>query len=117
MKDEEMAEEYAEKHSFRVPYDGSNKFYDDTDFKASKDGFLAGLKAGRPQWHKANEIQCYEDVPNDKNKIYVWVVNIAKFEKDKPILETRVGDCDLLEYDIMAYHLIKWCEIPNFDKE
>ena len=51
MKDEEMAEEYAEKHSFRVPYDGSNKFYDDTDFKASKDGFLAGLKVGKLQWH------------------------------------------------------------------
>ena len=28
---EKEAEEYAEKHAFRVPYDGSNKFYDDKD--------------------------------------------------------------------------------------
>ena len=38
------AEEYADKHAFRVPYDGSNKFYDDVDFKASKDGYLAGAE-------------------------------------------------------------------------
>lgn len=39
---EEAAEEYAEKHGFRVPYDGSNNFYDDVDVKASKDAFIAG---------------------------------------------------------------------------
>ena len=39
---EQRAGEYAEKHAFRVPYDGSNKFYDDVDFKASKDGYIAG---------------------------------------------------------------------------
>ena len=38
------AEDYAEKHAFRVPYDGSNKFYDDVDYKASKEGYLAGAK-------------------------------------------------------------------------
>ena len=106
--DEEMAEEYVKNNFERWECDCLP--VDDI----VKQAFLAGLKAGRPQWHEANEIQCYEDVPNDKNKLYVWVVNIAKFEKDKPILETRVGGCDELEYDIMAYHLIKWCEI---DKE
>ena len=38
------ADDYADKHAFRVPYDGSNKFYDDVDFKASKDGYLAGAE-------------------------------------------------------------------------
>ena len=38
------AEEYAEKHVFRVPYYGSNKFYDDVDFKASKEGYLVGAE-------------------------------------------------------------------------
>lgn len=39
---EERAEVYSEKHSFRLPYDGSNKFYDDVDYKASKDGYIKG---------------------------------------------------------------------------
>ena len=34
----------ADKHGFRVPYDGSNNYYDDVDVKASKEGFLAGAK-------------------------------------------------------------------------
>jgi hypothetical protein len=38
------AEEYAEKHAFRVPYDGSNNYYDEVDLKASMDGFMAGAK-------------------------------------------------------------------------
>ena len=41
---EEAAEEYADKHGFRVPYDGSNNYYDDVDVKASKEGFLAGAE-------------------------------------------------------------------------
>lgn len=46
---EKEADDYAEKHAFRVPYDGSNKFYDDVDFKASKDGYLAGAKPREKQ--------------------------------------------------------------------
>jgi hypothetical protein len=44
---EEAADKYAENHGFRVPYDGSNKFYDDVDVKASKEGFIAGA-----EWQK-----------------------------------------------------------------
>lgn len=35
---------YAEKHGFRVPFDGSNNFYDEVDVKASLEGFIAGAK-------------------------------------------------------------------------
>ena len=41
---EKEAEDYADKHAFRVPYDGSNKFYNDVDYKASKEGYLAGAE-------------------------------------------------------------------------
>ena len=41
---EKAAEKYADKHGFRVPYDGSNNFYDDVDVKASLEGFKAGAK-------------------------------------------------------------------------
>ena len=46
---EEAAGEYADKHGFRVPYDGSDKFYDDVDVKASKEGFIAGAKWQKEQ--------------------------------------------------------------------
>ena len=46
---EKEANDYADKHSFRVPYDGSNKFYDDVDFKASKDGYIAGAEPREKQ--------------------------------------------------------------------
>lgn len=46
----EAAEEYADKHGFRVPYDGSNNYYDDVDVKASKEGFLAGA-----EWQKKQD--------------------------------------------------------------
>ena len=43
---EKEAEEYAEEHAFRVPYDGSNKFYDDKDYECSKEGFQKGAEFG-----------------------------------------------------------------------
>lgn len=41
---DEAADAYAERHGFRVPYDGTNNFYDEVDVKASKDGFKAGAE-------------------------------------------------------------------------
>lgn len=38
------AENYADKHGFRVPYDGSNNFYDITDVSASLEGFKNGVE-------------------------------------------------------------------------
>ena len=49
---EEAAEKYADKHGFRVPYDGSNNYYDDVDVKASKEGFIAGA-----EWQKEQMIK------------------------------------------------------------
>ena len=43
MKDEELAEEFAN-NGYAL---GCTK----TPFESAKEGFLAGLKAGRPQWH------------------------------------------------------------------
>lgn len=45
MEELELAKrEYADKHSFRVPYNGTNDFYDKVDLRASEDGFEAGFK-------------------------------------------------------------------------
>ena len=63
---EREAEQFAEKHAFRVPYDGSNKFYDDTDYKASKDGYLAGAEP-REQKIKDLEEQLQEVAKDNDN--------------------------------------------------
>lgn len=52
---EEAAKEYAEMHGFRVPYDGSDNFYDDANIKASKEGFIAGAKWQKEQYHFFNK--------------------------------------------------------------
>ncbi len=52
---EEAAKKYAEKHGFRVPYDGSNNFYDDVDVKASKEAFIAGTQYAAPRWISVDE--------------------------------------------------------------
>ena len=49
-KIEEAAGIYAEKHAFRVPYHANQKgdssdFYDDVDWKASYEGFIAGANS------------------------------------------------------------------------
>ena|SRR5690606_37310209 len=69
----EKINEYADKYAFRVPYDGTNNFYDDEDLKH----FLAGAEFGYSlalprikeleealekatevikQWHKADDV-------------------------------------------------------------
>lgn len=107
MKDEEMAEEYRK--------DLKSKFFLsepqlDLACQGYKDGFLAGLKAGRPQWHDIN----------DKEP--------SKEQLGKQLLirmESVIGDTD---YDYLVYKykgesitdvadVIAWCEIPTFDKE
>lgn len=59
----ESADKHADDVGFRVPYDGSNKFYDDNHIKWAKESFIAGVtspeamryhqSAGR--WVKASE--------------------------------------------------------------
>ena len=115
MTDEEMAEEYAEKHSFRVPYDGSNKFYDDVDYKASKESFLAGLKAGRPQWHDLKKDP--NDLPKGQINRYLFAY-VKNYGGKKPMLVGYNGEWF---YDVNIYNkevkVVAWCEIPTFYKE
>ena len=66
---DEAAEEYADKHGFRVPYDGSNNFYDKVDVKASFEGFKAGVEWMAGQGWKEVDNQNYPTP--DKEKIYV----------------------------------------------
>ena len=53
---DKAANEFAEKHGFRVPYDGSNEFYDKVDVRASKDGFKAGVEFTDKHWQEKSAL-------------------------------------------------------------
>ena len=104
MKDEEMAEEEYKNLS-------QKKIEHYCDKAIFVTGFLAGLKAGRPQWHK---------VPNDlpkENKVYFVAIKdnglaIAYFNGLNWETKYNLGD-----FGHCVETVIAWCEIPTFDKE
>ena len=61
------------------------------------------------EWHYMKDVNCYEDLPQNKDVYYAYVVNVGAY--DKPIIERRLGCFVEIEYDIMAYHVIAWKEI------
>ena len=113
MKDEEMAEEYAN----NIDYTKTVKMFDYVPYHENCDvadmiaqAFLAGLKAGRPQWHDIN----------DKEP--------SKEQLGKHLLIRMESVIGYTDYDYLVYKyagesitdvvgVIAWCEIPTFDKE
>jgi hypothetical protein len=114
MKDEEMAEQFADNISgleltcsLLSAKDKSHAYR-----LGRYDGFLAGLKAGRPQWHKVAD--------GDLPKVGVQVLS------EQGTLVVYKGDgFNWVEYSPNADSIrlrkweepIAWCEIPTFDKE
>ena len=107
MKDEELADKYAEEY-----FGKKTELVELWKLKSCKDNFLAGLKAGRPQWHKVAD--------GDLPKVGVQVLS------EQGTLVIYKGDgFNWIEYSPNADNIklrkweepIAWCEIPTFDKE
>lgn len=107
MKDEEMAEkEYENLSQEKIEHYCDKAIY--------VTGFLAGLKAGRPQWHDLQKD------PNDLPKVGVQVLS----EQGTRVIYKGEG-FNWVEYSPNADNIklrkweepIAWCEIPTFDKE
>lgn len=81
---DEAAEKYAEKHGFRVPYDGSNNFYDETDVKASLEGFKAGAR-----WQKEQD---QETIELAEDHAYLAGAEWQKSQMLKEAVEVMVED-------------------------
>ena len=112
MKDEELAEEYIKDNCIRWECDSLP--VDDI----AKENFLAGLKAGRPQWHDLQED------PNDLPEAHWknWV--IAVYDGGILWCRARREECVDGVYWVNSYHhtienVVMWAkiEIPTFDKE
>lgn len=85
--------------------------------------FLAGLKAGRPQWHKVAD----GDLPEKEDVFLIYTTKgflLGHYEQGGA--DGKVDYCgepysDFTEYpseeELVANEVLAWCEIPTFDKE
>ena len=113
MTEEEMAEEYKEskRHKcFRADV-GKIQIDYETYLNNLKEGFLAGLKAGRPQWHDLEKEPT--DLPKDNHN--VWCKALDHYGEGWYDKDTNTWTLIYRGYHL---HCIEaWCEIPTFDKE
>ena len=109
MKDEEMAEEIANKRCHEIMCYGhcsfnSPKHHRCGEWHREYNCALEGLKAGRPQWHKSNEKLPDTTVLDELGNKVLYDYNTHCW---------RYDDADLT----IAPTPVAWCEIPTFDKE
>jgi hypothetical protein len=103
MKDEEMAKEYSKSACAWIE---DREPLDERDIQQA---FLAGLKAGRPQWHDLRKDP--KDLPKDNNEVLVYMWD-----------SYYIGYFNLNSWHFENFSEGKeqadaWCEIPTFDKE
>ena len=120
MTDEEMAEEYLT----RTVCQGCRNICegDCAYAKPVRQAFFAGLKAGRPQWHKVAD-----ELPKEDDVYLIYTTEgylLGHYEQGGA--DGKIDFCgepysDFTEYpseeELMENDVIAWCEIPTFDKE
>lgn len=117
MKDEEMAEEIANKRCHEIMCYGhcsfnSPKHHRCGEWHREYNCALEGLKAGRPQWHDLRKD------PNDLPKATKPVLVIL--ESGEPYVSWVSSDKGwwfCTNYYTGEDKVLAWCEIPTFDKE
>ena len=118
MKDEEMAEEKLSEEEYKLSEEVIKPIYYKAmknDYSFAKYGvecYLAGLKAGRPQWHDLRKDK--NDLPKlDKTDMSDYVIT----DKGVAYYNGRVKSWYIQNEYILSDDVIAWCEIPTFDKE
>ena len=99
MSEEEMAKEYSKSACAWIE---DREPLDERDIQQA---FLAGLKAGRPNWHKVSD----GDLPKDENDVLVysgedWRMCVGRYSPKYKVWE---AGCDT----------IAWCEILKFKEK
>ena len=111
MTDEEidkMADDFVNAQEFTKVYGTARKAECGAFWKY---GFLAGLKAGRPQWHDLEKEPT--DLPKDNHN--VWCKALDHYGEGWYDKDTNTWTLIYRGYHL---HCIEaWCEIPTFDKE
>ena len=118
MKDEEMAEQYAQNLEKELMKEYEEHLeYGQTPYLATiptphaKQAFLAGLKAGRPQWHDLRKDK--NDLPKDKHNVWCKCLD----ECGEGWYDKDTNTWTLIYKGYHVHCIEAWCEIPTFDKE
>lgn len=100
MKDEEMAKKWVEDNKY-----GINEYCLSTeDF--GEHGFLAGLKAGRPQWHDLQKDE--NDLPKEEKQYLCCILSWVGGEK---VYACLIYDTQYHSWKESYGDVIKWKEI------
>ena len=102
MTDEEMAEEYRKSLKQRLIDEDNFERLEMFDENV-EEAFLAGLKAGRPQWHDLRKDK--KDLPNGYKVVLNQVGMATQYDPNRGFL------------GFGGAGIIAWCELPIFDKE
>lgn len=123
MKDEEMAEEYRKSLKQRLIDEDNFERLEMFDENV-EEAFLAGLKVGRPQWHK---LDWEKDFPEADKLIRVRLRDGMERICETCYYEPTEDEIGYGKLVISFYELngewvddndvIAWCELPTFDKE
>jgi len=109
MTDKEIAEEY-----YNSKFKSNESHFSKSDIEQA---FLAGLKAGRPEWHDLRKDP--KDLPKrnneltDRSDVIITDKGIAHYNFRKQKWYVHNFECDMS----FSEDVIAWCEIPTFDKE
>ena len=101
MTDEEMAEEYA--NTVKCEWENDTYWVDCRD--EVTDAYLAGLKAGKPKWHKVAD----GDLPDIECSVLIYCIGgyrIEKYYKDKKLFG---------EFSLNFVH--GWQYLPDYIEE
>ena len=100
MTDEEMAEEYVNNQGKDNILDFGENHIDVSLIK--QESFLAGLKAGKPQWHDLRKDP--NDLPNGDRVVLNQVGMATRYDPNRGFL------------GLDGIGVIAWCEIPKFEE-
>ena len=101
MTEDEMAKEYANEN-WEHYEEGQN------DSEALKQAFLAGLKAGKPKWHKVAD----GDLPE-----YRYYVLVSRGTRTDKALYNKYEEKWYSYYDDDELdNVTAWCEIPKYEE-
>lgn len=109
MTDEKLAEESL--ISYRKEPKWTGKIFMQDENTCYKDGFLAGLKAGRPKWHKVAD----GDLPKE-DRYYLIYTDRGNYYVSKHHCNTNYWIGIQNQY-VSIKSVIAWCEIPKYIEE
>lgn len=123
MTNEKMTETKLSEEDYKLAEEVIKPIYHNAiknDFSFAKYGvecYLAGLKAGRPKWHKVAD----GDLPKEDKSIMIYAkladgVAVGKRRKQGKVYEWYFATYDGT-FCLRDKEVIAWCEIPQYTEE